>query len=95
MTVGRYAFLTSAAPEQLKVPLAMLLVFGSAKLPDEVFERVRQPRIAFGVMSSRMPRQGYSEFPTRKFMLPETNACQLVNAETKAEEPAATGTFVS
>ena len=44
-TVACYALLTSTASEQLKVPLAMLLVFGSAKLLDEAFERIRQPGI--------------------------------------------------
>lgn len=38
-------FLLAEAPEAVKIPLAMLLVFGSAKLLDELFERLGQPGI--------------------------------------------------
>jgi Sodium/hydrogen exchanger family len=45
LTTGYDAILISAGPDQIKLPLAMLLVFGSAKLLDEVFERLQQPGI--------------------------------------------------
>lgn len=35
----------STAPDQVRLPLAMLLVFGSAKLLDEILERLHQPGI--------------------------------------------------
>lgn len=36
------AFL-AATPESLKIPLAMLIVIGTARLLDEIFERLNQP----------------------------------------------------
>jgi len=45
MTGAYEAILISAGPDPIKLPLAMLLVFGSAKLLDEVFERLQQPGI--------------------------------------------------
>jgi Na+:H+ antiporter len=45
MTSAYIALLIFAGPDQLKLPLAMLLVFGSAKLLGEIFERLKQPGI--------------------------------------------------
>jgi len=54
MTAAYEAILISAGPNQMKLPLAMLLVFGSAKLLDEIFERLQQPgivgRIVAGIL---------------------------------------------
>ncbi len=35
----------AGVPDQVRLPLAMLLIFGSAKLLDEIFERLNQPGI--------------------------------------------------
>jgi Kef-type K+ transport system membrane component KefB len=45
MTATCFAFAVFTGPDQVKLPLAMLLVFGSAKLLDEIFERLNQPGI--------------------------------------------------
>ena len=45
MTGLYYALVLPSGADQVKLPLAMLLVFGSAKLLDEVFERLKQPGI--------------------------------------------------
>lgn len=45
MTTAYSAFVLLTAPDQVKLPLAMLLVFGSAKLLDEIFERLQMPGI--------------------------------------------------
>lgn len=37
--------------EQLKLPLAMLVIFGSAKLLDELFERLKQPGIVGQILA--------------------------------------------
>jgi len=39
------------APETLQIPLAMLTVFGSAKLMAELFERLRQPAIVGEILA--------------------------------------------
>lgn len=39
------SFLLATGPEAVKIPLGMLLVFGSAKLMAEIFERLGQPGI--------------------------------------------------
>ena len=39
------------APETVQIPLAMLAVFGSAKLMAEVFERLRQPAIVGEILA--------------------------------------------
>jgi len=44
------AFL-AASPEAIQFPLAMLLVFGSAKLLDELFERMGQPGIVGEILA--------------------------------------------
>jgi Kef-type K+ transport system membrane component KefB len=49
-----HAFTAAALAESsgaLKLPLAMLLVFGSAKLLDEVFQRLRQPGIVGQILA--------------------------------------------
>lgn len=40
-----FSLLLAAGPEAVKIPLAMLVVFGSAKLMAELFERLGQPGI--------------------------------------------------
>jgi Kef-type K+ transport system membrane component KefB len=45
MTGAFCVLLTSGSIEQVRLPLAMLLVFGSAKLLHELFERLKQPGI--------------------------------------------------
>lgn len=42
---------TLSNPEQLKLPLAMLVIFGSAKLLDEIFERLHQPGIVGQILA--------------------------------------------
>lgn len=48
------ALLLAATPDALKLPLSMLVVFASAKILDEVFERLHQPgivgQIAAGIL---------------------------------------------
>ncbi len=38
-------------PDQVRLPLAMLLIFGSAKLLDEIFERLNQPGIVGQILA--------------------------------------------
>ena len=45
------AALLAASPESVQFPLAMLIVFGSAKLSAEVFERFRQPGIVGEILA--------------------------------------------
>ena len=45
MTGAYYVLALSTGVDQVKLPLAMLLVFGSAKLLDEIFERLKRPGI--------------------------------------------------
>ncbi len=45
------AMLLSAAPEAAQIPLAMLIVFGSAKLFAELFEKVGQPGIVGEILA--------------------------------------------
>ena len=40
-----------ASTEQLSLPLAMLVIFGSAKLLDEIFERLHQPGIVGQILA--------------------------------------------
>ncbi|MGH9495095.1 MAG: cation:proton antiporter [Candidatus Sulfotelmatobacter sp.] len=51
MTTAYYAFALSAATDQVQLPLSMLLVFGSAKLLDEIFERLHQPGIVGQILA--------------------------------------------
>jgi Kef-type K+ transport system membrane component KefB len=46
-----FLMLSSAASDALHLPLAMLLVFGSAKLLDELFERLHQPGIVGQILA--------------------------------------------
>ena len=39
------------SPEQLRLPLGMLVIFGSAKLLDEIFERLRLPGIVGQILA--------------------------------------------
>lgn len=43
-------------PDQVRLPLAMLLIFGSAKLLDEVFERLNQPGIVGQILAGVLIR---------------------------------------
>jgi Kef-type K+ transport system membrane component KefB len=43
--------LFAVSPEAIRLPLAMLLVFGSAKLLDELFERIGQPGIVGEILA--------------------------------------------
>lgn len=45
------AFLLASSPETLKIPLIMLLVFGSAKLLAELFESLGQPAIVGQILA--------------------------------------------
>jgi Kef-type K+ transport system membrane component KefB len=45
------ALILAASPEAVRIPLAMLLVFGSAKLLAELFERLRQPGIVGEILA--------------------------------------------
>ena len=51
MDVVLPTFLAASSSEELKLPLAMLLIFGSAKLLDEVFERLKQPGIVGQILA--------------------------------------------
>ena len=46
-----FALLLASSPEGVRLPLAMLIVFGSAKLLDEVFERFGQPGIVGQILA--------------------------------------------
>jgi Kef-type K+ transport system membrane component KefB len=51
MTLDHLAFFLAAGPEAVKLPLAMLVVFGSAKIFDELFERFHQPGIVGQILA--------------------------------------------
>lgn len=51
MTYPFLAFAMADGGDQLKLPLAMLVVFGSAKLLDEIFERLKQPGIVGQILA--------------------------------------------
>jgi Kef-type K+ transport system membrane component KefB len=44
-------FVVASNHEELKLPLAMLVIFGSAKLLDEIFERLNQPGIVGQILA--------------------------------------------
>ncbi len=44
-------FVVAPSPEQLSLPLAMLVIFGSAKLLDEIFERLHLPGIVGQILA--------------------------------------------
>ena len=51
MTPDCFAFLLASGPEAVKLPLAMLIVFASAKILDELFERFHQPGIVGQILA--------------------------------------------
>lgn len=51
MTDAFSALLLAGGADAVKIPLAMLLVFGSAKLLDELFERLNQPGIVGQILA--------------------------------------------
>ena len=55
MTHLLLAFAVAVGADQLKLPLGMLLVFGSAKLLDEIFERLKQPGIVGQILAGVTP----------------------------------------
>ena len=44
-------YVVAPSPEQLRLPLGMLVIFGSAKLLDEIFERLRLPGIVGQILA--------------------------------------------
>lgn len=51
MTLDYFAFFLASGPEAVKLPLAMLVVFASAKILDELFERFHQPGIVGQILA--------------------------------------------
>ena len=51
MTLDHLAFFFASGPEAVKLPLAMLVVFASAKILDELFERLHQPGIVGQILA--------------------------------------------
>lgn len=51
MTLDYLALLLASGPEAVKLPLAMLVVFASAKILDELFERFHQPGIVGQILA--------------------------------------------
>jgi len=51
VTPDCFAFLLASGPETVKLPLAMLIVFASAKILDELFERFHQPGIVGQILA--------------------------------------------
>ena len=51
MTLDCLALLLASGPEAIKLPLAMLIVFASAKILDELFERFHQPGIVGQILA--------------------------------------------
>ena len=51
MTLDCLALLLASGPEAIKLPLAMLVVFASAKILDELFERFHQPGIVGQILA--------------------------------------------
>src|SRR5712691_857790 len=51
MAPGPFAFLSAAGDDSLRIPLSMLIVFGSAKLLAELFERLNQPGIVGEILA--------------------------------------------
>lgn len=51
MALDFFAFFLASGSEALKLPLAMLAVFASAKILDEVFERFHQPGIVGQILA--------------------------------------------
>jgi len=51
VTLDCLALLLASGPEAIKLPLAMLIVFASAKILDELFERFHQPGIVGQILA--------------------------------------------
>ena len=51
LTLNCFAFFLASGPESVKLPLAMLAVFASAKILDELFERFHQPGIVGQILA--------------------------------------------
>jgi Kef-type K+ transport system membrane component KefB len=51
VTLDCLAFFLASGPEAVKLPLAMLVVFASAKILDELFERFNQPGIVGQILA--------------------------------------------
>jgi Kef-type K+ transport system membrane component KefB len=51
VTFDSLALFLAASPEAVRLPLAMLAVFGSAKILDELFERFNQPGIVGQILA--------------------------------------------
>ncbi|MEO8371663.1 MAG: cation:proton antiporter [Candidatus Solibacter sp.] len=51
MDFDHFALLLASGPEAVKLPLAMLVVFASAKILDELFERFNQPGIVGQILA--------------------------------------------
>ena len=51
LNLDNFALILAASPEAVKLPLAMLLVFSSAKILDELFERFNQPGIVGQILA--------------------------------------------
>ncbi len=51
MTLDSFALVLASGPEAVKLPLAMLVVFASAKILDELFERFNQPGIVGQILA--------------------------------------------
>ncbi len=51
MNLDHVALLLASGPEAVKLPLAMLVVFASAKILDELFERFHQPGIVGQILA--------------------------------------------
>lgn len=51
MNLDQLALLLASGPEAVKLPLAMLVVFASAKILDELFERFHQPGIVGQILA--------------------------------------------
>ncbi len=51
MTLDHLALLLGSSPEAVRLPLAMLLVFGSAKAMDELFEHLHMPGIVGQILA--------------------------------------------
>jgi Kef-type K+ transport system membrane component KefB len=54
VTFDYFAFFLASGPDAVKLPLAMLVVFASAKILDELFERFNQPGIVGQILAGVM-----------------------------------------
>jgi len=51
LNFDQFALLLASGPEAVKLSLAMLIVFASAKILDELFERFNQPGIVGQILA--------------------------------------------